>query len=233
MLQAAIDAEVEAFVDANRHRTNEQGRRVVVKNGSLPTRDILTGAGSIEVKQGRIRDNSADPAERVEFTPSILPAYLRRTDTIEELIPWLYLKGISTSDFGEALQALVGERAKGLSANVIVRLKEKWGDEYDTSVRRSIKDRLLSRCNASAFQNDTSCRPSPCDWLSQSRTTTATPPLAGLIGGPCPGVSRDGRVPTLLQRASLVPLLALKHPRLGFDVLTPNSGPLLLRNIAR
>lgn len=138
MLQAAIDAEVEAFIDENRHRTNEQGRRVVVKNGSLPRREILTGAGRIEVKQGRVRDNSTDPAERVEFTPSILPAYLRRTDAIEELIPWLYLKGISTSDFGEALQALVGERAQGLSANVIVRLKEQWAEEYDTWCKRDL-----------------------------------------------------------------------------------------------
>jgi len=126
MLQSAIDAEVEAFVAQHEGRLDSAGRRLVVKNGSLPAREILTGAGSIEVKQGRVRDNSSDPQHRVSFSPSILPAYLRRTDAIEELIPWLYLKGISTSDFGEALQALVGERAKGLSANVVVRLKEQW-----------------------------------------------------------------------------------------------------------
>jgi len=138
MLQEAIDAEVEAFIDAHRHRHSEQGRRLVVKNGSLPEREILTGAGPIAVRQGRVRDNSPDPAQRVEFTPSILPTYLRRTETIEELIPWLYLKGISTGDFGEALQALVGERAKGLSPNVIVRLKEQWGLEYDEWCKRDL-----------------------------------------------------------------------------------------------
>lgn len=138
MLQAAIDAEVEAFIAQHAHRRDDGGRRQVVKNGSLPSREILTGAGPIEVKQGRVRDNSPDPDSRVQFVPSVLPAYLRRTDAIEELIPWLYLKGISTSDFGEALQALVGERAKGLSANVVVRLKEQWSEEYEEWMKRDL-----------------------------------------------------------------------------------------------
>ena len=85
-----------------------------------------------------MRDNSPDARDRVQFTPSVLPAYLRRTDAIEELIPWLYLKGISTGDFAEALQALVGERAKGLSANVIVRLKDQWSEEYEQWSRRDL-----------------------------------------------------------------------------------------------
>ena len=138
MLQAAIDTEVDLFIQDHQHRRDEQGRRLVVKNGSLPTREILTGAGSIPVKQGRVRDNSMDPESRVEFSPNVLPAYLKRTEAIEELIPWLYLKGISTGDFGEALQALVGEKAKGLSANVVVRLKEQWSDEYDEWMKRDL-----------------------------------------------------------------------------------------------
>lgn len=138
MLQEAINAEVEAFIDEHRDRLDEQGRRLVIKNGNLPPREILTGAGSVEVTQGRVRDNSPDRESRVQFTPSVLPAYLRRTAAIEELIPWLYLKGISTGDFGEALQALVGERAKGLSPNVIVRLKDQWADEYDEWSRRDL-----------------------------------------------------------------------------------------------
>ena len=131
MLQAAIDAEVDAFIETHQDRRDPEGRRLVVKNRSLPAREILTGAGAIQVQQGRVRDNSSDPNQRVAFSPSVLPAYLRRTESIEELIPWLYLKGISTNDFGEALQALVGEKAKGLSANVVVRLKEQWAEEYD------------------------------------------------------------------------------------------------------
>lgn len=138
MLQEAINAEVEGFIQQHCDRRDHQGRRLVVKNGKLPPRELLTGAGPIEVSQGRIRDNSPNPDERVQFTPSVLPAYLRRTDAIEELIPWLYLKGISTGDFAEALQALVGERAKGLSANVIVRLKEQWSEEYEQWSQRDL-----------------------------------------------------------------------------------------------
>ncbi len=138
MLQAAIDFEVDAFIETHQERTDSDGRRLVVKNGSLPGRKILTGAGAIQVKQGRVRDNSPVSADRVQFSPSLLPAYLRRTESIEELLPWLYLKGISTSDMGEALQSLLGENAKGLSANVVVRLKEKWSNEYDQWSRRDL-----------------------------------------------------------------------------------------------
>lgn len=83
-----------------------------------------------------MRDNSPAPKQRVHFSPNVLPAYLRKSPAIEELIPWLYLKGVSTGDFSEALQALVGEKAKGLSANVIVRLKEQWSEEYDAWMKR-------------------------------------------------------------------------------------------------
>jgi transposase-like protein len=138
MLQSAIDAEVEAFIARYSDRVDASGRRLVVKNGSLPAREILTGAGPVEVRQGRVRDNTPDPEKRVQFSPSVLPAYLRRTDAIEELIPWLYLKGVSTGDFGEALQSLVGERARGLSANVVVRLKEQWADEYEAWCKREL-----------------------------------------------------------------------------------------------
>lgn len=141
MLQSAIDAEVDAFIASHADRTDEQGRRRVVRNGSLPEREILTGAGSIPVQQGRVRDNDPDRSQRVTFSPSVLPSYLRKTTAIEELIPWLYLKGISTGDFGEALQSLVGERAAGLSANVVCRLKEQWCDEYDQWSRRDLSDK--------------------------------------------------------------------------------------------
>jgi transposase-like protein len=141
MLQAAIDAEVESFIDRHQDRRDESGRRLVVKNGSLPAREILTGAGPVEIKQGRVRDNSPQSEDRVRFSPSVLPTYLKRTAAIEELIPWLYLKGVSTSDFSEALQALVGEKAKGLSPNVIVRLKEQWAAEYDDWMKRDLSEK--------------------------------------------------------------------------------------------
>jgi len=138
MLQSAIDAEVEAFIAQHAQRRDDRGRRLVVKNGVLPEREILTGAGAIPLVQGRVRDNHPDPEQRLTFTPSVLPAYLRKTKAIEELIPWLYLKGVSTGDFAEALQSLVGERAAGLSANVVVRLKEQWCVEYEQWSRRNL-----------------------------------------------------------------------------------------------
>jgi len=141
MLQAAIEQEVADFIAGHSDRCDDQGRRQVVRNGYLPSRELLTGAGPLEVRQPRVRDNSPEKDKRVQFTPSVLPAYLRRSRSIDELIPWLYLKGISTGDFSEALQSLLGENAKGLSPNVIVGLKEKWSSEYEQWSRRDLGDR--------------------------------------------------------------------------------------------
>jgi len=141
MLQAAIEAEVDEFLIIHDNRRDGGGNRLVVRNGRQPARQILTGAGRIEVQQPRVRDKSRSSEDRVTFTSKILPPYLRRSKTIDELIPWLYLKGISTSEFPEALQSLLGEDAKGLSPNVIVRLKEQWSGEYDAWSRRDLSDR--------------------------------------------------------------------------------------------
>jgi transposase-like protein len=138
LLQQAIDVEVQQFIERYRQRCDSRGNRLVVRNGHKPPRKILTGAGSLEVRQPRVRDNSPNKEERVQLTSAILPPYLRRSKSLDELLPWLYLKGISTGDFSEALQALVGEQAKGLSANVIVRLKEQWSAEYDEWSRRDL-----------------------------------------------------------------------------------------------
>src|SRR5262245_24772658 len=130
LLAQAIQAEVDAYLDARSQLRDEAGRRQVVRNGSLPERTILTGVGPVEVKQPRVQDRRpADQRER--FSSAILPPYLRKTKSIEELIPWLYLKGVSTGDFSEALAALLGPQAKGLSAATITRLKAVWAEEYD------------------------------------------------------------------------------------------------------
>jgi hypothetical protein len=115
MLQTAIETEVQDFLAAHVDRRDEQGNRLVVRNGHLPSREILTGAGKLEVQQPRVRDRSTDKEQRVHFSSTILPPYLRRSKSIDELLPWLYLKGISTGDFSDALQSLLGENAKGLS----------------------------------------------------------------------------------------------------------------------
>jgi putative transposase len=138
MLQAAIEKEVDEFLTVHDSRRDEAGNRLVVRNGHLPSREIVTGAGKLEVTQPRVRDNSSSPENRVRFSSSILPPYLRRSKSIEEFIPWLYLKGISTGDFSEVLQKLLGEQAKGFSPNVIVHLKEQWSAEYAEWSRRDL-----------------------------------------------------------------------------------------------
>ena len=141
MLQSAIEAEVNDFLLAHEHRQDEAGRRQVVRNGHLPSRELVTGAGKLDVRQPRVRDNSPDKEQRVRFSSSILPPYLRRSKSINELLPWLYLKGISTGDFNEALQSLLGPDVKGLSPNVIVRLKEEWSQEYESWSRQDLSQK--------------------------------------------------------------------------------------------
>jgi putative transposase len=138
MLADMIQQEVEDWLAQRAHLRDEQGRRQVVRNGCLPKREITTGVGPVEVQQPRVRDRrSADQAE--PFTSKILPPYLRKTKSIEELIPWLYLKGISTGDFSEALKALVGPDCPGLSATTVTRLKSVWEQEFQEWSKRSLE----------------------------------------------------------------------------------------------
>jgi putative transposase len=138
MLAQAIEAEVANWIDAHGHLSDADGRRQVVRNGSMPERTVLTGVGPIEVKQPRVHDRR--PAhQREKFNSAILPPYLRKTKSLEELIPWLYLKGVSTGDFSEALAALLGPEAPGLSASTVVRLKVVWEDEYQAWSKRSLE----------------------------------------------------------------------------------------------
>lgn len=141
MLQIAIEAEVDDFLLQHANRFDGKGNRQVVRNGYLPQRELLTGAGRLEVRQPRVRDNTSEKEHRVSFSPTVLPPYVRRSKSLDDLIPWLYLKGISTGDFQEALQALIGPDAPAVSSNVIVRLKEQWAREYDQWSRRDLSDK--------------------------------------------------------------------------------------------
>jgi putative transposase len=135
LLAQAIDAEVTDWIERHQHCRDAQGRRQVVRNGSLPERTITTGIGAVEVKQPRVHDRRPE-GQREKFTSAVLPPYLRKTKSIEELLPWLYLKGVSTGDFAEALAALLGPEAKGLSAPTITRLKGVWQQEYQDWSKR-------------------------------------------------------------------------------------------------
>jgi putative transposase len=140
LLAQAIEAEVADWLDRHQGCRDEQGRRQVVRNGHLPARTITTGVGPVEVRQPRVQDRRAAD-QREKFASAILPPYLRKTKSVEELIPWLYLKGVSTGDFSEALAALLGPDAKGLSATTVTRLKGLWEKEYQDWSKRSLADK--------------------------------------------------------------------------------------------
>lgn len=139
MLAQAIEAEVAEWMEAH-PQVDAQGHRQVVRNGYLPERTIVTSLGEVAVKQPRVHDRRPD-GERERFTSKILPPYLRKTKSLEELIPWLYLKGISTGGFHEALQALLGPDCPGLSATTITRLKAVWEQEHEEWSQRSLAGR--------------------------------------------------------------------------------------------
>ena len=142
LLAQAIESEVAAYVADHQDQRDAEGRRLVVRNGHKDGRELQTGLGQVKIRQPRINDRRVDDhGDRMRFTSSILPPYLRRTKSIEELIPWLYLKGVSTGDFSEALAALLGPEAPGLSASTVVRLKEVWQQDYEAWRKRSLADK--------------------------------------------------------------------------------------------
>ena len=135
MLELAMAEEVRAFMESHNLERLEDGRQRVVRNGFLPGRSVQTGLGDVAVRAPRVRDRGDGS---LRFTSSILPPYLKRARSVEELLPWLYLKGISTNDFGEALQSLLGEGAPGLSASSITRLKAGWEQEWKVWRKRDL-----------------------------------------------------------------------------------------------
>lgn len=138
LLAQAVEAEVADYLRQRAHLRDRAGRHQVVRNGHLPERTVLTGIGPVEVKQPRVRDRRP-PEQREAFRSAILPPYLRKARSLEDLIPWLDLKGVSTGDFTDALKALLGPDAPGLSATTVTRLKEGWQAEYEAWSRRSLE----------------------------------------------------------------------------------------------
>lgn len=141
VIQQAIETELaELLVSCVNVRTL-QGKQAVVRNGYLPQRELLTGAGPIAVKVPKVRDRSRSG---IKFNSNIVPPYIRKSPCVSAALPWLYLKGISTGDMSEALRVLLGEDARGLSANVVSRLKAQWADEHAAWNRRDLsRDRYV------------------------------------------------------------------------------------------
>jgi putative transposase len=132
-VQAELTEALQQYVD----QKTEDGRQRVVRNGYQPEREILTGVGKVSVKVPKIRSREGEP---VSFQSSMVPPYIRKTATLEAAIPWLYLKGIATGQMQSALEAIVGPEARGLSPNVVGRLKRQWESEYKEWCKRSLSD---------------------------------------------------------------------------------------------
>ena len=137
LIEQAVHAELATLMAAFSGDRLEDGRARLVRHGHLPEREVMTGIGPVPVKVPRMRDR-APGTDKITFTPSILPRYLRKAKSVEELLPWLHLKGVSTGDFTEALEALLGPNAKGLSAKTITRLKADWWKDYERWQKRDL-----------------------------------------------------------------------------------------------
>jgi transposase-like protein len=145
LLSEALEAEIESFLSQYRDLKGSHGHQRITGNGYLPERDIQTGIGPVPVKVPRARDREPDQESGpIRFRSSIVPPYLRKSKSMEELIPWLYLKGISTGDFSDALAALVGKDAPGLSAPTISRLKNIWQEDLDQWQKRDLSHKRFA-----------------------------------------------------------------------------------------
>jgi putative transposase len=142
MIAAAVEAEFDAFMTKCSSLVDDEGRQRIVRNGHMPEREILTSLGPITVQVPRSKDRAKNGTqEKIRYSSAFLPPYLRKTKAMAELIPWLYLKGISTGDFSEALVSLVGKSAPGLSASTISRMKETWQAEMESWQKRSLANK--------------------------------------------------------------------------------------------
>jgi transposase-like protein len=138
LITDAVEAELQQILSQYASLKNECGHQQIVRNGYLPEREIQTGIGPIKVKVPKIRDKSG---QGIKFNSILLPPYLRKTKSLEDVLPWLYLKGISTGDFQEALHALLGSSAKGLSASTISRCKQVWEEEHRNWNQRNLENK--------------------------------------------------------------------------------------------
>ena len=135
LISRAVQAELTEFLAQYQDVVDDQGRRSVVRNGYQPAREIMTGIGPVDIKVPKTRDKSG---QGIHFRSDLLPPYIKRSKSLETVLPWLYLKGISTGDFSEALASLLGEDAKGISAGTISRLKQAWIQEHDVWRQRDL-----------------------------------------------------------------------------------------------
>lgn len=141
MLMLAVKAEADEYVERFAEVRDEDGRKLVVRNGKAKKRTVMTGAGPLDVEAPRVNDKRVVDGERQKFTSKLLPPYMRRSPKVAEVLPVLYLRGLSTNDFQPALEALLGENAKGLSATTITRMTAQWEAELTQWRTRDLSDK--------------------------------------------------------------------------------------------
>lgn len=215
LLQTALEAEVSEYVERNKTLVDEEGHRLVVRNGHLPERDLITGVGPLHIKQPRVRNERGGK----KFTSKILPPFMRRAPSVDALIPVLYLKGVSTGSFGEALAAILGPNAAGLSATNIVRLKEGWKKDYDDWAKRDLSGKKYVYMWADGiYFNVRLERDRPCMLVLMGALEDGKKELIGILDG-----HRESKASwlTLLQGLKrkgmkVEPKLAIGDGALGF-----------------
>src|SRR5215470_10157202 len=219
LLAQAVEAEVAAVLASHADKLTEDGRQRLVRHGHLPEREIMTGIGPVAVRCPRVRDRVGEGCERIHFSSAILPPYARRSKILEALIPILYLKGVSTGDFEEALGALLGKDAGGLSAATVSRLKEAWSAEHTRWSKRDLSAKryvyfLVDGIHVQARLEDAA----QCLLVIISATPEGKKELVGLIDGVRESAQSWRELLLDLKRRGLAmgPELAVADGALGF-----------------
>ncbi len=221
LLAQAVEAEVETLLAEYADHRDEQGRQAVVRNGYLPEREVQTGIGQVAVKVPRVRDRSKC---EIRFHSSILPPYLRRSRSLEELLPWLYLKGISTGDFSEALASLLGTDAPGLSAPTISRLKRVWKEELSQWQQRDLSSKRYVYIWADAVYFGTRLETAhQCILVIMGASETGEKELVGIWDGYAESEQSWKELLLDLKHHGLIqePVLAVGDGALGFWAALP------------
>ena len=228
LLAQAVEAEVAALLDSHADKRTANGRQRLVRHGHLPERAIMTGIGPVEVRCPRVRDRGGEGSERIGFSSAILPPYARRTKSLEVLIPILYLKGISSGDFEEALAALLGKDAAGLSASTVGRLKEAWSEEHARWGKRDLSAKRyvyfwVDGIHVQARLEDAA----QCLLVIVGATPEGKKELVGLIDGVRESAQSWKELLLDLKRRGLAmgPELAVADGALGFWKALPEVWP--------
>lgn len=224
IIAQAVEAELQAFLSSYSDLKTESGHQGVVRNGYLPKRTITTGVGEVEIQVPKVRDRTD---QGIKFNSLLLPPYLKRSRSVAELLPWLYLKGVSTGDFGEALSALLGSEAKGISAATIGRLKAKWKTEHQTWQQRSLRHKRYVYVWADGIHFNIRNGEAQCMLVMIGVTDTGEKELMGIEAGYRESALSWKSLLLRLKDQGLkhAPLLATGDGALGFWKALPQVWP--------